>query len=175
MEITVKLSHLKITPRKVRQIANLIRDKKVVEAEAMLEFLANKPGKSILKLLKSAIASAKNNFQLEPSNLYISKVFGDEGPKLKRSRPVSRGSAHPVWKRTSHITLTLNELKPTIKNKLKKIVQEKTEVFAETIKEEPVKEIDLSKKNDKPRFETKEIKSQKKQGKFNRIFRRKAF
>lgn len=173
MEITVKLSHLKITPRKVRQIANLIRDKKAVEAEAMLEFLSNKPGKSVLKLLKSAIASAKNNLQLDPSNLYISEVFGDEGPKLKRSRPVSRGSAHPVWKRTSHITLTLNELKPTAKKKLKKTVQ--TEIPAETIKEEPAKEIDSSKKQDKPRFEMKETRSQRNQGKFNRIFRRKAF
>jgi len=172
MEITVKLSHLKITPRKVRQIANLIRDKKAVEAEAILEFLPNKPGKSVLKLLKSAIASAKNNFQLDPSNLYISEVFGDEGPKLKRSRPVSRGSAHPVWKRTSHITLTLNELKPTAKKKLKKAVQE---VPAETIKEEPAKEIDSSKKQDKPRFEMKETKSQRNQGKLNRIFRRKSF
>jgi large subunit ribosomal protein L22 len=107
--------------------------------------------------------------------LYVSEVFGDEGPKLKRSRPVSRGSAHPVWKRTSHITLTLNELKPTPRKKLKKANQEKDEAPTETIKEESVKEIDLSKKQDKPRFERKGIKSQKNQGAINRIFRRKAF
>ncbi len=151
-----------------------MRGKKADEAEAMLSFLVNRPAKSVLKLLRSATAAAKHDFQLEPANLYISKIFVNEGQKLKRWNPVSRGSAHPLWKRVSHITLILNEIKPTAK----KTVQEKKETpiepaKIETTEKTTAKETNLSKRKEKPRFGRKERKSQKNQGAFNRIFRRK--
>ncbi|MBU3934624.1 50S ribosomal protein L22 [Patescibacteria group bacterium] len=186
MEIKVELNYLRITPRKVRQAANLVRGKKVEEAQAFLEFSINKPAKSILKLLNSAVASAKNNFQLESSNLFISKIFVDEGPKLKRWRPVSRGSAHPIWKRESHITLVLAEIKPSSRKKAKKtekkevkpkegelpkVEEAKTEAIApesQLKKEKPA----LSAK---PKFAKEESKKQKSLRGLKRIFRRKAF
>jgi len=193
MEVTVKLNYLRIAPRKVRQVANLVRGKKTEQAEAMLGFLANKPAKSILKLLKSGIAAAKHDFELEPDNLYISKIFVDEGPKLKRFTPVSRGSAHPLWKRTSHIVLVLGETKPTAKKKTHKKKETKKEKVEEIAKVEKVEAVPKSavipeKKparrswgplgdegGERPKFEKQEEKRQKELGRFKRIFRRKAF
>lgn len=114
-EIKAKLSNFRSAPRKTRLAADLIRGKKAVEAQAKLLFTVNKPAKSILKLLNSAIASAKNNYQLDENNLYVAKITVDEGPKLKRWHPMSRGRAYPIIKRTSHIELTLSEINPTIK------------------------------------------------------------
>lgn len=110
MQATVKLRNLRITARKTRQIADLIRGKKVLEAEALLYFAVRKSAEPILKLLKSAAASAKNNFKADKENLYVSKITVDEGPTLKRWHPMSRGRAYPIMKRTSHITLVLSEI-----------------------------------------------------------------
>ncbi len=120
MQIQVKLNYLRIAPRKTRQIVDLVRGKTAVQAASILEFVIRKPAEPILKLLKSAMATAKNDSKLDVNNLYISKITANEGPKLKRFRPVSRGSAHPLWKRTSHIVLVLDEIKPTTKKKSKK-------------------------------------------------------
>ncbi|MCK4781983.1 50S ribosomal protein L22 [Candidatus Parcubacteria bacterium] len=130
MSITVKLKHLRIAPRKVRLVADLIRGKKIDEAQAILNFTVKKAVISLLKLLNSAVVSAKNDFQLDELNLYISKITVDEGPKLKRWRPRSRGQTAPIQKKTSHITLVLDEIE---KGKKKKIVKKKTE----EIKKEP--------------------------------------
>ncbi len=112
MEIKVILRNLRTAPRKSREVIDLIRNKKVVEARAILEFTVKRSAEPILKLLNSAVASALHDFQLEESNLYISKIMVDEGPKLKRSHPMSRGRAYPIVKRTSHITLILSEINP---------------------------------------------------------------
>ena len=111
MEIKVKLNNLRTSPRKVRQVADLIRGKRVQEAQSMLLFTVNKSAKPVLKLLNSAVDSAKKNFKLEESNLIISKITVDEGPKLKRWHPMSRGRAFPLIKRSSHIALVLSEIK----------------------------------------------------------------
>ncbi|TSC94367.1 MAG: large subunit ribosomal protein L22 [Parcubacteria group bacterium Licking1014_1] len=110
MDITAKLNNLRTAPRKVRQVIDLVRGKKAIEAQSILLFTTNKSAKQVLKLLNSAIASAHSNFQLGESNLYISKIIADEGPKLKRWHPMSRGRAYPIEKRTSHITLVLSEI-----------------------------------------------------------------
>ncbi|MBU4274935.1 50S ribosomal protein L22 [Patescibacteria group bacterium] len=181
MEIKVELNYLRITPRKTRQAVNLVRGKKVEEAEALLEFSANRPAKSVLKLLRSAVTSAKNSFQLEPSNLYISKIFVDEGPKLKRWMPVSRGSAHPLWKRASHITLVLAEVKPTSKKKTKKKTEEKikkeepTKIEEAKISEEKTESQPKKEKPTQPKFKIEESKKQGSLRGLKRIFRRKAF
>ena len=112
MDIKAKLSNLRTAPRKVRQVIDLVRGKKAIEAQSILLFTTNKSARNVLKLLNSCMASAKHNFSLDGSNLYISKILADEGPKLKRSHPMSRGRAYPIEKRTSHITLVLSEIKP---------------------------------------------------------------
>ena len=115
MPVTAKLRYLRIAPRKVRLVADLIRRKSVEEAQNILNFTQKRAALPILKLLKQAISNAKNNFQLEEKNLYISKILVDEGPKLKRVRPRAKGHADEIQKKTSHITLVLDEIKSKIK------------------------------------------------------------
>ena len=122
MEITVKLNNSRVSPRKARQVIDLIRGKNVSEAQAILSFTVNKSSGPILKLLNSAIASAKNDFHVsDESNLFISKITVDEGTKLKRWHPMSRGRAYPIIKRSSHIALVLSEKKPVEIKKAVKI------------------------------------------------------
>lgn len=123
MEVKVSLNNLRTAPRKTRQVADVIRNKNLVEARAILEFTIKRPADPMLKLLNSAVASALHDFKLKEDNLYISKVTVDEGPKLKRWHAMSRGRAYPIIKRTSNITLVLSE-----KNSRKDIKKEaKTE------------------------------------------------
>jgi large subunit ribosomal protein L22 len=109
MAVVAKLKYLRIAPRKTRLVADLIRGKSVDEALALLSFTTKRAAKPIEKLLKSAIANAKHNFQLDPSKLYIAKITVDEGPKYKRWLPRARGQADEIQKKTSHITLVLEE------------------------------------------------------------------
>ena len=112
MEIKARLSNLRTAPRKVRQVVDLVRGKRVLEAQSILLFTVNKSARPLLKLLNSAIASAKHDLHLEESNLFISKITVDEGPKLKRWHPMSRGRAYPIIKRSSHIAIVLSDSKP---------------------------------------------------------------
>jgi large subunit ribosomal protein L22 len=112
MEIKVSLNYLRMTPRKIRLVTRLISGMSIQEAEKRLKFLNKRATKPILKLLNSAIASAKNNFDLDEkriNTLYIKTINVNEGPKLKRWMPVSRGTAHPIQKKTSHIAMILDE------------------------------------------------------------------
>ena len=120
MAVTAKLRYLRIAPRKVRLVSDLIRGKTVGEAQTVLNFIVRRAASPLLKLLKQAIANAKNNFQLSEDNLYISKITVDEGPKLKRFRPRARGQASAIQKKTSHITLILDEIDKK-KKRVKKI------------------------------------------------------
>lgn len=115
MEVKVQLNNLRIAPRKTRQAADLVRNKNIAQARTILEFTVKKPAEAILKLLNSAAASAKKDFKMEETDLLISKITVDEGPKMKRFHPMSRGRAYPITKRTSHITLVLSEKKIKIK------------------------------------------------------------
>lgn len=113
MEVKVRLSNIRIAPLKVRRVADLVRGKDSVKAQSILAFTVAKPAKPVLKLLQSAVATAKNDFKLDENNLFVSKIMVDEGPKLKRWHPMSRGRAFPILKRTSHIVLILAEKTPT--------------------------------------------------------------
>lgn len=186
MPITAKLKYLRIAPRKVRLVADLVRGKKAEEAQTILSFTTKKGAEPILKLLKSAIANAKNNSQLEESNLFISKITVDEGPKLKRWMPRARGQAALIMKRSSHILIVLDEIEH--RKKKKKIVKEKKRVpkteaeikkpegetkkekeeaskEEQTVSERPKKQMRLEQEKKKPKFV----------GGIKRIFRRKAF
>jgi len=111
MVITAKLNYLRIAPRKVRLVADLIRGKSVEEAQTILNFTIKKGAQPLLKLLNSAVANAKNNFKLETAKLFISKIEVNEGPKYKRMRPRARGQGYEIQKKTSHISLFLDEIK----------------------------------------------------------------
>ncbi|MHB8831180.1 MAG: 50S ribosomal protein L22 [Patescibacteria group bacterium] len=114
MEVVAKLNSLRMAPRKVRLVADLIRRLPAIEAERQLVFLNKASAKPLLKLLRSAIANAEHNFKLSKENLWIKFLTVDGGATIKRFRPRAHGSAAPIRKRTSHITLKLSdEVRPT--------------------------------------------------------------
>ena len=87
----------------------MIRGRDVAEALAILEFTPRSGSPIIEKVLKSAIANAEHNYDLDAQNLYVSKAYVNEGPTLKRFRPRAKGSASPINKRTSHVTVVVSE------------------------------------------------------------------
>lgn len=120
MEIKASLKYLRTAPRKTRLLADLVRGMNAGRAKFTLRFSGKKAAEPILKLLNSALANAKNNSNLSDDdikNLYIKKITVDEGPKLKRWKPVARGAAHTIHKKTSHINLVLDEKKEGSKKK----------------------------------------------------------
>lgn len=166
MKVTAKLRYLRIAPRKVRLVADLIRDKSATEAQTILNFTTKKAAPVLLKLLKSAVANAKNNFQLEEKNLYLSKILVDEGPKYKRWMPRARGMASEIQKKTSHVTLILDEIVKKPK-KIKKVKKARPE---------PVERVEKVPEVEKPKFKPElEIPKPKVERGIRRIFRRKAF
>lgn len=109
-DIVAKLNYYRVSPRKIRLVADLIKGKNVNEALHHLNFSVKKSSGAVVKLLESAISNAKNNFKVKDlENLYIKKISVDQGPVLKRYMPRARGSASPIKKRTSHITIVLTE------------------------------------------------------------------
>lgn len=159
------LNNLRIAPRKVRLVTNLIKKSSAFSAEAQLKFQIQKAALPILKLLKSAIASSVNNFNLSPQNLYISNILVDEGPKLKRFRARAFGRAGAIHKKTSHVTLILEERTMLVGKKKEKVVKE--------IKSSFVKPVESKEKIEM--IAPKEIKPRRNFGGITRkIFRRKA-
>ena len=104
---TVK--YARISSRKIAIVANLIRGKNVDEALAILKFTPKAGVEVLEKLLKSAIANAENNNQMNHSKLYIAEIYSNQGPTLKRIRPAAKGSAVRIRKRTSNTTIVLKE------------------------------------------------------------------
>jgi len=122
MPVKAKLNYLRIAPRKVRLLADLIRGKSVDQAQSILNLTVKRGSLPLLKLLKSAVTSAQSQIGAQAQILYISKITVDEGPKLKRFMPRARGSAYEIQKKTSHVTLVL-DLEDNIKDKKKKKTQ----------------------------------------------------
>lgn len=141
---TVKLNYLRIAPRKVRLVADLIKGLSVNEAEAQLLGIRNRSAGPLLKLLRSAVASIKNNKHLSEEQFFIESVRVDGGPMLKRSLPRARGMATPLQKKMSHITITLAENPNQKPSRFKIVVKKKTklppELSGPTKKEKPKKE-----------------------------------
>ena len=100
---------VRIAPRKVRLVVDLIRGKKIGEAMAILKYTPKSASPVVEKVLKSAIANAEHNYDLDLENLYVSEAYVNEGPTMKRFRPRAKGSASPINKRTSHITIVVSE------------------------------------------------------------------
>lgn len=100
---------VRTSPRKARLVIDLIRGKSVAEAISVLKYTPNKAATLIEKVLMSAVANAENNYDLDVENLVVSEAFVNEGPTMKRFRPRAKGSASPINKRTSHITVVVTE------------------------------------------------------------------
>ncbi len=109
MEVRAVAKDTGISPRKVRPLVDMVRGKKVDEALAILRFTPIPAAKVVAKVVKSAAASADNNFQMSPSDLKIVKIFADEARTMKRFRPRARGRASSIHKRSSHITVIVTE------------------------------------------------------------------
>ena len=108
-EARATLKFARISSRKVKIVADLIRGKDVDEALAIMKFTPKASSEVLEKLLKSAIANAENNHDMKHENLYGAEIFANQGPTLKRIRPAAKGSAVRIRKRTSHITIVLKE------------------------------------------------------------------
>ncbi len=109
MEIRAKARFIRISPQKIRLIMGQVRGKKVEEALNLLSFAPQRGARILKKLLDSAVANAQQNADMDVDSLYISKVYADEGPTLKRWRPRAQGRATRIRKRTSHLTVILDE------------------------------------------------------------------
>ena len=109
MEAKAILRNVRIAPRKVKVVCDLIRGKSAAEANAIMMNTPKAASEILVKLLKSAVANAENNNNMDDDKLYVSEVFVTPGPIMKRIRPMSHGRAFRILKRTSHITLVLKE------------------------------------------------------------------
>ncbi len=109
MEITARTRMIRISPRKVRIVGDLIKKKNINEAVGMLTYMPQKASFILKKLLDSAIANAKQKKYVDIDNLYVKNVIVDGGPVLKRFLPRAMGRATKIRKRVSHITLVLDE------------------------------------------------------------------
>jgi len=109
MEAKAYLKHLRITPRKVKLVCDLIRGKDTSAAVAILMNTQKSSCEPVLKLLRSAMANAENNHEMNPENLYVKQVFVSPGPSMKRVMPRARGGAARILKRSSHVTMVLGE------------------------------------------------------------------
>ena len=109
MEAKAFLRYIRISPRKVGIVCDLIRGKSVAQANAILLATPKAASEPLLKLLKSAAANAENNHGMDPEKLYVSQCFATPGPILKRMRAASKGRGNRINKRTSHITIVVSE------------------------------------------------------------------
>jgi large subunit ribosomal protein L22 len=175
MEIKVKNKFIKMSSKKLRLVANLIRGLETNQALSQLKFINKKASEPIAKLLKSAVASAEHNYELDKNNLFVKEIRIDEGGMLKRWTPKAHGSATPIRKRISHINITIDELKASGVTAAKK-----QSVEAPVSLEEMVKEGEkAAKKGDKDNKKDSGVKDVRKEGAtkkgfVNKMFQRKS-
>ena len=109
METKAVARFVRISPRKVRLVMDQVKGKRVEEALNMLAFSPKKGARILRKLINSAVANAENNHEMDVDKLYIKRIYADEGPTMKRWRPRALGRATRIRKRTSHLTVVLDE------------------------------------------------------------------
>jgi len=109
MEVTAKARYIRVSPRKARLVTDLVRGKKVGEALNVLAFTHKAFAKTLTKLINSAVANAQQNKQMDVDTLMVKRISVDGGPTLKRFMPRAQGRATMIRKRTSHITVILDE------------------------------------------------------------------
>ena len=109
MEARAEVKYVRISPRKVKIVCDLIRGKDVKTAQGILSQTPKAASEVLIKLLKSAAANAENNHEMDPDNLYVAETYATGGPILKRGMPRAHGRMFRINKRTSHITLVVKE------------------------------------------------------------------
>ena len=109
MEAKASLNYARISCRKVKIVLDIIKNKPVAEAMAILKHTPKAASELVYKLVASAVANAENKFSMDASKLYISEAYANQGPTLKRIRPRAQGRAFRIRKRTSHITVVVAE------------------------------------------------------------------
>ena len=109
MEVKAVAKDTGVSPRKIRLLVDMVRGKKVEEALTILRFTPSPLARAVAKVVKSAAANAENNFQMTPSELKIVTIMADDAPSMKRFRPRARGRADRITKRSSHITVIVEE------------------------------------------------------------------
>lgn len=105
MEVTASLKRVRVSPTKARLVVDLVRGKKVSEAQAIMRFTPNKTAFEVERLLKSVAANAENNYDLDPDDLWIKAIYVDEGPSMRRFKARARGRVGRIQRRTSKITV----------------------------------------------------------------------
>ncbi len=109
MEARATAKFVRISSSKVKIVLDLIRNKPLSEAYAILKFTPKRGSEVVYKVLKSAASNAENNFEMDPEKLYVKECFANEGPSMKRVRPRAQGRAFRIQKRTSHVTIVLDQ------------------------------------------------------------------
>jgi large subunit ribosomal protein L22 len=150
MKITAQLNNLRIAPRKVRLVAGVIRGKDAMMARQQLNFLTKRSSGPLAKLLESALQNAEHNFGLLKENLFIKDVIVNEGMKLKRFMPRAMGQAGSIQKKTSRITVVLEEKVPGLKANKKEAA-----LHRHGASEDSAEEHRSVKSKEKPDFEAK--------------------
>lgn len=109
MEARATAKFVRVSPRKAREVIDLVRDKSVPDAEAILKFTPRGAGEIVGKVVHSAASNAEKNLRVKPETLYVSEAYVNEGPTIKRIRPRAMGRAFRINKRTSHITVVVKQ------------------------------------------------------------------
>lgn len=141
MEVKAKARYVRMSPRKVRLVIDVVRNMAVDEARVQLKFMNKRAARPVLKLLESAIANAEHNFKLNRDDLFIKEIYADQGPTLHRFRPRAFGRASAIRKRSSHISIILAD-------KNKEIKADKVEKIDETEKSVSTKKVEKTSKKE---------------------------
>jgi large subunit ribosomal protein L22 len=109
MQVRAEQRHISISPQKLRLVVDKVRGMPAEQAMVVLDYIPKKGAKFVQKTLASAMANARNNYDLDPQNLYVAEIYANEGPRLKRMKAGARGRYKPRVRRTSHLTVILAE------------------------------------------------------------------
>lgn len=167
MEVKAKAKYIRMSPRKVRLLTNLVKGKPVAAALDQLQFAGKIAAMPVKKVIDSAIANAKHNFDIEMSNLFVKEIRVDQGTTLKRWLPRAHGRATPIMKRMSHINVTLGEIKDSgIREGKKQDVDSPVKVGSAPVKKEGIKveENPITKPVDSANEKDKEIIDPRREG-----------
>lgn len=170
LDVYARLRFLRMSPRKVRAVANTVKNMPALSAVDYLKLVNKRASVPLAKLIYSAISNGEHNFGINKDNLFIKKITVNEGPSLKRYRPRAYGRASLIKKRSSHIEVWLGELKPSEKKSHIVKSEKKENASIETIAPRQVKQLDQVSKEQK--IEQKE-KQKKKSDFIKKIFSRK--
>lgn len=109
MQAKAVTKYIRISPFKVRKVIDVVRGQSVDRALATLRYMPQRAAREVARTIKSAAANAENNFDMEPADLVVKTIYADEGPTLKRIMPRARGMANRINRRTTHITVIVDD------------------------------------------------------------------